>query len=68
MSENERLCKAQSFETCTQDILKRFWIQTAWMATGMAAGVLQDAVRDFNEKVHDKKNIQAKLERCVGIV
>ena len=38
------------------------------MATGMAAGVLQDSVRDFNEKVHDKKNIQAKLERCVGIV
>ena len=40
VSENDHLCKATSFESSTTDILKRFWIQTAWMATGMAAGSL----------------------------
>ena len=66
--EAEKLHKAKDFATSTTGVLKHFWIFVAWMATGMAAGALEVAVKYYTERVQFKTKIQGKLEKCVGIV
>ena len=47
--DDDKLEKATNFKLDSQDILKHFWIYVAWMATGMAAGALEYAIKNYTE-------------------
>lgn len=71
--DHERMELAQDFATGTKEVLMHSRIFVAWIATGIAAGATEAAMKYCAERIQFKKPIaqfqliQAKLVRCVAI-
>ena len=68
VQDSQKLEHGNDFKLDTQGVLKYFFIFVAWMATGVAAGALEYAMRNCIKDRTMKSNVQNKLEKCVGIV